>query len=106
MSDRIKFYGLDELEALKSREQTWCPPEYLEEFLNYVRLIITTSRYRDTYKDTPLSDLHSIIKTKACRCIYDGYTDFEELADVACYAGLAFMRERENQDKENNCGNN
>ena len=101
MSDKIKFYGLDELESLKLKEKTWDPPCYLEEFLNYIKLIIETSRYTDTYKKMKLEDLHSIIKTKICRSIYNGYIDFEELANVACYAGLAFMKERELQNKDN-----
>lgn len=86
MSDGIK--GEVELQELKNRDKTWTPPETLDEYLDFIRLVVETSKYKDAYKESTALELATVAKLKFRRIAVT--PDVEELVDVAVYGYLAY----------------
>ena len=91
MSDGVKIQGLDDLERLKAKLNTWTPPPSLDEFLALVRKVISSSKYTDSYCDGDLSTLQNLrtfVRVKANRVYM--HPDLEECVDVAAYAFMVY----------------
>ena len=92
MSDGIKIQGLDDLEKLRLRSQTWIPPKTLDEYLEFIKLVINTSKYTDGFMrdDLTIEDLRAYIKLKTRRILE--HPDVEECVDVGAYAFMMFHK--------------
>jgi len=90
MTDGIK--GWNDLQRLYKKEKTWNPPETLEEYLNFVRLVITTSKYTDSYQYMDQEDLAAVIRMKIGR--FTNFPDIEECVDAASYSYLMYDKLR------------
>lgn len=86
MSDGIK--GWLELQELKKREKTWTPPDTLDEYLEFVKLVVETSKYQDAYLESTPEEIATVAKLKFRRLCKS--PDVEECVDAGCYAYLAY----------------
>lgn len=88
----VKPSGHADLAKLLAKKPTWEPPGSFHRFITLVRQAITTSRYKDLYRDLDPRDLQGILRVKSHRCLRGGELDLEKVVDVGSYAGLLFMR--------------
>lgn len=79
-----------ELARLRGKKNTWEPPMTLKDFLEAVELVISKSKYTDTYRKMPMEELKVLVKLKTNRVIT--FADVEEAIDGAAYLFLIFDR--------------